>query len=164
MEAKSSAHQPRFLPEKHNHARCISRALSQAQNHCSRNEVRFTATRRRVLEIIWQNHCPLGAYAILEILVGEGRSCAPPTVYRALDFLLEQGLVHRIASLNAFVGCMHPGHVSTGQFLICESCGTATELDDVRVEKAISRGADSVGFRARVHTIEVAGVCPNCVD
>lgn len=164
MTAKASAYEPRFLPEKHNHARCISRALSRAQDHCSRNEVRFTAIRRRVLEIVWQSHRPLGAYAILEILVGEGRSCAPPTVYRALDFLLEQGLVHRIASLNAFVGCMHPGHVSTGQFLICESCGSATELNDVGVEKAISRGADSVGFRARAHTIEVAGVCPNCMD
>ena len=164
MKAKASAYQPRFLPEKHNHARCIARALSQAQDRCSRNEVRFTAIRRRVLEIVWKSHRPLGAYAILEILVGEGRSYAPPTVYRALDFLLEQGLVHRIASLNAFVGCMHPGHVSTGQFLICESCGSATELNDKRVEKAIGRGADSVGFRARAHTIEVAGMCPNCVD
>ena len=164
MKTKVSAYQPRFLPEKHNHARCISQALTLAHEQCARNEVRFTAIRRRVLEIVWQSHRPLGAYGILETLVSEGRTSAPPTVYRALEFLREQGLVHRLASLNAFIGCVHPGHVGTSQFLICRCCGSATELNDKQVEKAISRGADSVGFKAQAQTIEVAGVCPNCVE
>ena len=164
MKAKVGTYQPRFLPQKHDHARCISQALARARDHCSRNEVRFTAIRRRVLEIVWQSHRPLGAYGILEILVSEGRSCAPPTVYRALEFLLAQALVHRIASLNAFVGCGHPGHLGMGQFLICQCCGSATELNDEQVEQAITRGAHSVGFKAEAQTIEVTGVCPNCVQ
>ena len=164
MKTKAATYQPKFLPEKHNHAKCIAQALARASEQCVRNKVRFTAIRRRVLEIVWQSHRPLGAYGILQTLVTEGRSAAPPSVYRALEFLLEQGLVHRIASLNAFVGCMHPGHVNTGQFLICQTCGSAMELNDKRVQKAISRGADSVGFKAYAQTIEVAGVCPNCVE
>ena len=151
-----------FLPLGHDHARCIEDALREARQVCEARHARFTALRERVLEIIWQSHRPLGAYTILESLAVEGRAPAPPTVYRALDFLLEHGLVHRIASLNAFVGCAHPGHPGTGQFLICRDCGAAAELNDANVERAISRSATARGFAAQHHTIEVSGLCEHC--
>jgi Fur family zinc uptake transcriptional regulator len=115
-----------------------------------------------VLEIIWQSHKPLGAYSILDQLRQDGRAAAPPTVYRALEFLLEQGLVHRIASMNAFVGCTRPGHISDGQFLICRGCGSSTELNDGKLEKAITRNSGSLGFTVEHLTIEVSGLCPHC--
>ena len=116
--------------------------------------------RRRVLEIIWQSHRPLGAYAILDVLSGEGHSPAPPTVYRALEFLLMHGLVHRLSSLNAFIGCARPGHPGAGQFLLCIACGTAAELNDAAIERAIERSAAAEGFTSQVHTVEISASAP----
>ncbi len=162
MRASPDSREPRFYPSPHDHEECIEVALAEASEICAQRGARFTALRRRVLEIVWQSHKPLGAYNILQTLSGEGRSAAPPTVYRALEFLLEQGLVHRIASLNAFVGCAHPGHRGPGQFLICRACGCAAELNDAKVENAIARSASALGFRVQHHTVEVTGLCPNC--
>ena len=131
---------------------------------CAARRLRFTPLRERVLEIIWQGHRPLGAYAILGTLAGEGRCPAPPTVYRTLDFLLEHGLVHRIASLNAFVGCARPGHPGNSQFLICRGCGDTAELNDAGIEREIGRSAGARGFAAHHLTIEVSGLCRNCAD
>ena len=155
-------HRSRFLPEGHDHQRCVVNALEDAQAICVKRGARLTPLRRRVLEIIWQSHCPLGAYAILEVLSREGHSPAPPTVYRALEFLLTHALVHRLSSLNAFIGCMHPGHPGAGQFLLCTACGTAAELNDTGIERAIERGAASEGFTAQVHTVEISGLCAHC--
>jgi hypothetical protein len=95
-----------------------------------------------VLELVWQSHKPLGAYDILAVLSEQdGRRAAPPTVYRALDFLLENGLVHRIASLNAFIGCSHPEHAHQGQFLICRECHAAIELEQKSISDAIIASA-----------------------
>ncbi|MDO6806861.1 transcriptional repressor, partial [Wenyingzhuangia sp. 1_MG-2023] len=77
----------------------------------------------RVLELIWQSHKPVGAYELLPALANDGFNSAPPTVYRALDFLLDLGLVHRLHSLNAYVGCNHPGANHPVCFFICEHCG-----------------------------------------
>lgn len=151
-----------FPKNNHDHGRCIAVALDKAAAVCMDRGVRLTELRRRVLEIIWQNHKPLGAYSILEQLRQDGRAAAPPTVYRALEFLLEQGLVHRIASMNAFVGCSRPGHISDGQFLICRSCGSSTELNDGKLEKVITRNSGSLGFTVEHLTIEVSGLCPHC--
>ena len=83
-------------------------------------------------------------------------------MYRALDFLLAQGLVHRLSSLNAFVGCSRPGHAGSGQFLICQCCGNAAELNDTGVERAITRSATAYGFDVNQRTVEISGVCPEC--
>ena len=157
-------HSGRFFSEEHDHGHCVATALQDAQVVCTERGVRLTPVRQRVLEIIWQSHRPLGAYAILEVLSGEGHSPAPPTVYRALEFLLAHGLVHRLSSLNAFVGCARPGHPGAGQFLLCTSCGTAAELNDTRIERAIERSAEAEGFTAQVHTVEISGLCPHCRD
>ncbi|WFS18647.1 zinc uptake transcriptional repressor Zur [Pseudomonas sp. 905_Psudmo1] len=147
----------------HDHSRCVSHALAEAEAICARQGLRLTALRKRVLELVWASHKPLGAYDILGVLSDEdGRRAAPPTVYRALDFLLENGLVHRIASLNAFVGCSHPEYAHQGQFLICRSCHAATELEQPAISQAIVDGAAGVGFVVESQTVEVVGLCAGC--
>jgi Fur family zinc uptake transcriptional regulator len=147
----------------HDHSRCVSHALAEAETLCARQGLRLTALRKRVLELVWQSHKPLGAYDILGVLSEEdGRRAAPPTVYRALDFLLENGLVHRIASLNAFVGCNQPEHAHQGQFLICRHCHAAIELEQAAISQAIIASADEVGFSVESQTVEVVGLCAGC--
>ena len=146
----------------HDHQHCVEDALRTAEAVCSTKGARLTSLRRRVLELVWQSHRPVGAYAVLDQLKQERRSAAPPTVYRALEFLLEQGLVHRIQSLNAFVGCAHPNEVHRGFFLICQDCGDAIEVEDDSVDGAINRSAKRFGFQVQSRTIEAAGICPEC--
>ena len=149
----------------HDHSHCVRDALAEAEALCARDGLRLTALRKRVLELVWASHKPLGAYDILGVLTEEdGRRAAPPTVYRALEFLLENGLVHRIASLNAFVGCNHPGEAHQGQFLICRACHAATELEQPAISRAIIDGAAGVGFVVEGQTVEVVGLCAGCKD
>ena len=147
----------------HDHSRCVADALAEAEALCAKQGTRLTTLRKRVLELVWASHKPLGAYDILGVLSEEdGRRAAPPTVYRALDFLLENGLVHRIASLNAFVGCSHPEHAHQGQFLICRSCNAAIELEQATISDAIISSAAGVGFAVESQTVEVVGLCAGC--
>ena len=147
----------------HDHSHCVSHALAEAESICTRQGLRLTVLRKRVLELVWQSHKPLGAYDILGVLSeADGRRAAPPTVYRALDFLLENGLVHRIASLNAFVGCSHPEHAHQGQFLICRSCNAAIELEQATISNAIVNAAAEVGFAVESQMVEVVGLCAGC--
>ena len=137
-------------------------ALEQAALLCQQRGARLTELRRRVLEIIWNSPAPLGAYAILDILRDEGRPGAPPTVYRALDFLLEQGLIHRLASLNVFTGCRQPGSHHGGQFLICQECGLVDELNNPRLEELLQNEAAIRQFEVLAQTVEMLGRCPAC--
>lgn len=147
----------------HDHSHCVSQALAEAESICTRQGLRLTTLRKRVLELVWASHKPLGAYDILGVLSDEdGRRAAPPTVYRALDFLLENGLVHRISSLNAFVGCSHPEHAHQGQFLICRGCHAAIELEQATISDAIISSAAGVGFAVESQTVEVVGLCAGC--
>ncbi|MDR3631275.1 MAG: Fur family transcriptional regulator [Desulfocapsaceae bacterium] len=150
-----------FLNKDHPHQNCITAAITAAEKLCQSRRQRLTAIRRRVLEIIWGGHKPIGAYLILEILQKE-RYAAPATVYRALDFLLEQGLVHKLTSLNAFVGCSQPGKPHDGQFLICDSCHVLVELNDNNLNAAIEGSAHSADFQILQQTIEILGRCSRC--
>ncbi len=151
-----------FKPRTHRHQQCIDDALGAAEQLCARRGRRLTPLRRRVLELIWSRHEPARAYDILEQLDGDGRGGAPPTVYRALDFLLANGLVHRIQSLNAYVGCGEPATAHAGQFLICRRCNAVGELDDPGIEALITATADVTGFDVERQTIEIMGLCPDC--
>ncbi|RAU21157.1 Fur family transcriptional regulator [Paramagnetospirillum kuznetsovii] len=151
-----------FPVPQHDHGACIRGAMDAAESACRMQGARLTPIRRRVLELVWENHQPVGAYALLETLAKEGWSAAPPTVYRALDFLLRHGLVHRIALQNAFVGCSHPGEPHAGAFLLCSHCGAAAELADLSVDRAIAEAAARNGFSVTRQTIEVEGLCPAC--
>ncbi|MEX2474129.1 Fur family transcriptional regulator [Marinobacter sp.] len=146
----------------HNHDICVAQALADARTICQQHNARLTPTRERVLELIWQSHKPLGAYDVLAVLAEDGHNAAPPTVYRALDFLQQQGLVHRIASLNAFVGCTHAGKRHNGLFLICRDCGNVLELTAPGVSQAVSEAAVAEAFKPDEVTIEIAGTCPAC--
>lgn len=146
----------------HDHAKCVADALAAARELCAKRGERFTELRGRVLELVWDSHRPIGAYAVLERLKADGRSAAPPTVYRALEFLMSAGLVHRIESLNAYVGCAHPGERHASQFLLCKSCGTAFELDEPAVGTALSQAADKRGFKVEQRVVELSGSCACC--
>ncbi|MGQ0678019.1 MAG: Fur family transcriptional regulator [Rhodospirillales bacterium] len=159
---KPKAAKPPAHPD-HDHRRCVERALSVAADLCQRRGARLTSLRRRVLELVWRSHGPVGAYEILDWLrVEDGRSAAPPTVYRALDFLIEQKLIHRIESMNAFVGCVDPATPHSGQYLICRDCGSIIELDDDGIKDAVDRQAQLRGFGVDRQTIEVHGTCRAC--
>lgn len=141
--------------------------LDQAAEVCARHGARLTEIRRRVLGLIFESRGPLGAYALLDRLKAERANATPVTVYRALDFLLENGLVHKIERLNAFIACTDQGehtheHGHAAQFLICRSCGTVAELEDHSIATAISHAAGRTGFRPDRATIEVEGVCETC--
>ena len=150
--------------ERHNHARCIRTAVGAAETLCDMRGLRFTALRRRVLELIWQSHRPAGAYELLDLLKTERHGAAPPTVYRALDFLRENGLIHRIESLNAFVGCDHPDAPHQSQFLICTSCRRVAELSDPVIEQRVKIKASGAGFQTERQTLEVTGTCDACTE
>ncbi len=153
----------RALPYRpHNHEACVSQALSEARSICQQRNARLTPIRERVLELIWQSHKPLGAYDVLAELSGDGHNPAPPTVYRALDFLQQHGMVHRIASLNAFIGCAHAGEHHTGMFLICHACGNVLELTAPAVSESIQTAAEAEAFRVSDTTLEITGLCPLC--
>lgn len=151
-----------FPAHEHDHATCITDALDAAEQHCRKHGLRFTPLRRQVLEIVWSRHAPIGAYEILDDLRNESRAAAPPTVYRALEFLVEHGFVHKIESLNAFVGCDRPDGDHVGQFLICGECHQVGELDDPDIAKLIAKKAKKVGFNVSHQTIELRGLCRNC--
>ncbi len=151
-----------FKKRTHDHKKCVHNALASAQNACERLGLRLTKLRRHVLELVWSGHVPMKAYDILEQLRKEGRAAAPPTVYRALDFLLQAGLVHRIESLNAFVGCGGPNTPHFGQFLICRRCSAVAEIDTPAIAKALVADAERLGFHADRQTIEIKGLCAEC--
>ena len=156
MVRKAVAHR------EHDHHQCVHTALAEAERLCRERGLRFTEIRRRIFELVWSSHRPIGAYTLLEQFSLENGRTAPPTVYRALDFLLEQGLIHRVASLNAYVGCTHPADHHTGAFFICSRCGSALELADAGMEQAIGQDADDIGFAVSSAVIEVSGTCARC--
>jgi Fur family zinc uptake transcriptional regulator len=151
-----------FPAHAHDHADCVASALDSAERLCQNRGLRFTPIRRRVLEVVWESHRPIGAYDVLERLGAEGRSAAPPTVYRALDFLIDAGLVHRLDSLNAFVGCPDPGRMHSGQFLICRECRTVAELGDRDIDRLVHAKAQALGFTAVRQIVEIEGLCDSC--
>lgn len=151
-----------FPAAEHDHGDCIEQAMATAEKLCRERGLRLTRIRRRVLELVWNSHKPVGAYDILDVLGQEGKRSAPPTVYRALDFLIEADLVHRLDSLNAYVGCAHPHSAHAGQFLICRDCRSVAELDDKEISAVVDRKAGELGFSAVRQMLEIHGLCPAC--
>jgi Fur family zinc uptake transcriptional regulator len=155
------ARRPQLVAD-HDHDRCIDAALDRAGELCGRRGARLTRLRRRVLELVWQSHAAVKAYDLLAELGRKGAAAKPPTVYRALDFLMAHGLVHRLESLNAYVGCPQPDAPHDGQFLICEACGQVSEFAAPAIQDAIEIQAAGLGFAVGQRTVEVRGVCRDC--
>jgi len=151
----------------------IETALDRAAAACARRGAQLTELRRQVLRLVLEAEQPVGAYALLDRLKAARPGAAPPTVYRALEFLIEQGLIHKVERLNAFVGCAeaeeHPAecgcegaHDHPHQFLICTRCGATAEISDPAVALALSRAAAAAGFALARATVEAEGVCARC--
>ena len=146
----------------HQHAHCIEEAITTANRICEERGLRFTGLRRRVLELIWENHGSAKAYDLLENLGGD-YSAKPPTVYRTLGFLQENGLVHKINSLNAYVGCSHPLKHKDCFFLICSACNEVEECCGSSVAEALRSMASEQNFRPDHTTLEIEGRCVDCL-
>ena len=146
----------------HNHDDCLDEALRVAEESCSKQGLRLTELRKQVLALVWQSHKPQRAYDVLEGLKAHGRRPAPPTAYRALEFLERAGLIHRIESLNAYVGCADPRARHSSQFFICERCDAVAEIHDATLASKLSKNADQLGFTPRNQTIEIHGLCRVC--
>jgi Fur family zinc uptake transcriptional regulator len=140
----------------------VEQLLERAAGLCAGRGAQLTDLRRQVLGLVLASDQPLGAYTLLDQLKATRAGAAPPTIYRALDFLLEQGLIHRIERLNAFVGCVSAGHAHAHQFLICRQCGHAAELHDHAVEHALEDVARRAGFTPARMTVEMEGLCADC--
>ena len=139
--------------------------VALAVSICERRGVRMTALRRRVLELLWASGRPTGAYQLIEAAKLAGsRPVGPPTVYRALEFLMAQGLVSRIESLNAYVPCANPERDHDCLFFICSGCRTSVELEDPRIGRLLAENAALLGFVARRRTVEVEGKCARCAE
>jgi Fur family zinc uptake transcriptional regulator len=142
------------------------RALEQAEQACLRRGAQLTPLRRQVLDLVLQSEAPVGAYALLDRLKADRPGAAPPTVYRALDFLLEHGLIHKVERLNAFIGCTGAVHAHDHghphQFLICRTCGATAEIADRAVWQAIESAAARAGFTLARATVEIEGTCARC--
>src|SRR6478672_2276329 len=152
-----------FPPPGHDHDRCSSDAMAIAEALCAQRGQRLTPIRRKVLAALLGTHKPLGAYEIIERLALTGPRLAPITTYRALEFLRENGLVHRIESRNAFVACVH-NHAASALvvFLICERCGAVGEASSEQVSATLTSAARAAGFTPKSPLIELTGVCTHC--
>lgn len=136
--------------------------IEEVEKRCARDHLRLTPTRRRVLELVLQADGPVKAYDLLDQLKSEQPNAAPPTIYRALEFLLENHFIHRLETLNAFVSCFHPRHQHQGQFLICEDCGTVREVAEHRLSEDLARLARDADFTPKHQVLEVYGTCSKC--
>ncbi|HVG50905.1 MAG TPA: transcriptional repressor [Xanthobacteraceae bacterium] len=152
-----------FPAPDHNHDRCAADVIAHAVDLCASRAQRLTPMRRKVLEVLAASHKPLGAYEIIDAVAAGGPRPAPITVYRALDFLMANGLVHRIESRNAFLACVH--HHDSGAmvaFLICETCGEVGEAPGGDIGSTLTEAARSAGFTANMSVVEITGVCAHC--
>ena len=148
--------------ESHDHAGCAGAVLARADRLAAARGVRLTPVRRRTLEILLESHKAMGAYDVLDRLAGEGFGRQPPVVYRALEFLVEQGLAHRVQVLNAFAACMHPDTAHQPVFLICRDCHRIAETPAEGVRAALEAAAAPLGFAVERSSFEATGQCPAC--
>src|SRR5258705_3252245 len=154
---------PTFPAPDHDHGGCTAAALDHAERVCERRAQKFTPIRRQVLQALLSSHRPLGAYEVIDELAKSMPRPAPITVYRALDFLMENGLVHRIESRNAYLACARD-HDATAMvaFLICERCGSVGEIPALPAAHAISPAARAAGFAPKLSVLEITGTCVHC--
>ena len=147
---------------RHDHRNCQHQLLSEAKALCLKRNKRLTRRRLQVLEILLRSHAPMRAYEILACLnqTESAAMIAPPIVYRALEFLLEEGLAHRIESKNAFISCVHPGHHSGARFLICSGCEQVAELENH--DPMVITEAANLGFSIDHSIVEISGYCAEC--
>ena len=146
----------------HDHSHCSHDALVRAEEISAGRGARLTPVRRRALELLLEAHRAMGAYEVLERLAAEGFGKQPPVAYRALEFLVDLGLVHRINRLNAFAACIQPGQSHSPAFLICRTCHLVAETPAAGARAALDLSAADAGFVVEFASIEAVGLCPTC--
>lgn len=146
----------------HHHVHDAEAYVVAVKAACAARGLRLTPIREHVLGLVARSGKPVKAYDLLERMQSEVGANAPPTVYRALDFLLANGFIHKLASINAFVACHHPSVRHTVPFLICDVCHNAIELEDESVARDLDAKAQALGFSPRAQVLEVHGVCRDC--
>ena len=147
---------------RHDHSTCVETALASAEARCAEERLRLTPVRRRILEILLEEHRALGAYDILDRLRAEGMAAQPPVAYRALEFLVGNGFAHRIARRSAYIACTEQDPDHAPMFLICRSCDSIAESSIKRTD--LAREAKHAGFVIEHQVLEAEGLCPACTD
>ncbi len=148
--------------EEHDHSLCVHQAITTAEQLCASRGVQLTPIRHKVLELIWNSHKAIKAYDLLDLIRPVNDAAKPSTVYRALDFLLEQGLIHRVESLNAFVGCKSSGTQHDQLLLICTVCHNIEERPANPVFLALKDEMYQADFIPQRKTLEIHGLCKSC--
>jgi Fur family transcriptional regulator, zinc uptake regulator len=151
-----------FLDPHHDHSHCTSDLIARAERTCERRGSKLTGQRRDILSCVARGHAAVGAYDIIERMAEQGPRPAPITIYRALDFLLAHGLVHKIESRNAFVACSHSHEGQPAALLICETCGVVAELDAPEIFERLDEKAKAQDFMPTHTLIEMTGTCGPC--
>lgn len=164
MAQYSEPLQSAFVSSGHDHVCCREKAIRTAEELCNQRGVRFTPIRREVLELIWESHCAVKAYDLLDRIKPKAGSAKPATVYRALDFLLEQGLIHKVESLNAFIGCSFSDRRHEQLLLTCVKCHEVEERPGERVMEAIAEELKQAAFTMQHKAIEIHGICGRCAS
>ena len=155
----------RLFQQPYQHPQSTAAAISQAKLVCQKNNVKLTPTREQVLKIIWLSRHPLGAYQIQDELSNLlSKKVAPPTVYRALAFLIDNGLAHKLTSLNTYVGCPFPNSEHSNIFLLCRGCGRVAEVVHLPANETIQDICSKTKFGFDEQYIEVFGTCSNCAN
>lgn len=148
----------------HDHHACSGPALAEAKAILAAKGARLTPVRKRTLEILLEAHRAMGAYEVLDRLANEGYGRQPPVAYRALEFLVEHGLAHRVQLLNAFAACLGPGDDHEPAFLICKGCNRVAEAPADQVRAALEATASALDFTVERMSLEAVGTCPSCRD
>jgi Fur family zinc uptake transcriptional regulator len=148
----------------HTHSNCMNTAMKRAETLCNQRNIRFTPIRKKILALILEQHMPIKAYDILAKLSDADHIEKPPTVYRALEFLLENQLIHKIDSINSYIGCEFAHKQHQSQFLVCDSCNEVMELQEPLLNSALTETSQSKGFVVRQSHVEIHGVCADCAN
>jgi Fur family zinc uptake transcriptional regulator len=136
--------------------------VREVEQACTERGLRLTPLRADVLRLVADSKKPVKAYDLLALISESKAASAPPTIYRALDFLLDNGFIHKLESINAFVACHHPSVQHTVPFLICDTCHAAVEMEDEKISQLLDEKARALGFTPQAQTLEVHGLCANC--
>jgi len=147
---------------RHDHRRCRREVIKAVEQLCQQRRIRLTPVRRCTLEILLESHHAIGAYDVLAKLGKSGFGETPPQVYRALNFLIEQGFAHKLERLNAYVACSTPTDCCEPCFMVCRNCGRVAEQTIPTASKHLASAAEKLGFSLGTAVIELSGVCSQC--
>ena len=138
--------------------------IALAMSFCADNGIKLSKLRREVLQLLWESDGPTGAYVLIKALEQRrSRPIGPPTVYRALEFLVSHGLAARFESLNAYVPCLRPAKDQGRAFFFCSNCGVTAQIDPPNLDKLLTRVATEEGFRPSHKVVEIKGICGECI-